>query len=111
MCFEETLNNGNFVQGPCVVKGVTLEPDLEQLLAGFRTYPVQGFEENMGVGVCYTSADMPLYYDNMNRFTSGEITAEEFLQNVEPLCQRYNQEVIQRAGFDLDPATADQAAE
>ena len=47
----------------------------------------------------------------MNQFTSGKITVDEYLENMETVYQNYNNESIDRAGFDLDPTTADQAKE
>lgn len=111
MCFEETLNNGNFVQGPCIIKGVTLDPELEQLLAGFETVSCAGFEGFLGIGETYRSADKPLYYDYMNKFCKGEITSAEYLQGVDPLCKNYVQDMIETGGFDLDPTTPDEPKE
>lgn len=108
LCFEETLNNANYVQGPCVIEGVTLSEDLEALLDGFRSAPSKEW-------ACYTglqwntTADAPLFYDLMNQFTSGKITAEEYLEQENEVYQNYNNESIDRAGFDLDPTTEDQA--
>ena len=45
----------------------------------------------------------------MNQFTSGKITAEEYLEQENEVYQNYNNESIDRAGFDLDPTTEDQA--
>lgn len=110
MCFEETLNNGNFVQGPCVIKGVTLDEELEALLSGFVSAPSKEWAWATGLQWS-TSADTPKYYDYMNQFTSGKITVDEYLENMETVYQNYNKESIDRAGFDLDPTTADQAKE
>lgn len=110
MCFEETLNNGNFVQGPCVIKGVSLDEELEALLSGFVSAPAKEWAWATGMQWS-TSADTPKYYDYMNQFTSGKITVDEYLENMETVYQNYNKESIDRAGFDLDPTTADQAKE
>lgn len=110
MCYEETLNNGNFVQGPCVIKGVELSEELESLLAGFESAPAKEWAWATGLQWS-TSADTPKFYDYMNQFTSGKITVEEYLENMETVYQNYNEESIERAGFDLDPTTSDQAKE
>ena len=107
-CYEETLNNGNFVQGPCVIKGVELNKDLESLLGGFESAPSK--EWGWATGMEWsTSADTPKYYHYMNEFTSGKISADEYLKDMDPIYQNYNKESVERAGYDLDPTTADQA--
>lgn len=110
ICYEETLNNGNYVQGPCVIKGVELDESLESLLAGFESAPSKEWAWATGLQWS-TSADTPKYYDYMNQFTSGEITVDEYLEKMQPIYDNYNNESIDRAGFDLDPTTADQAKE
>ncbi len=109
-CYEETLNNGNFVQGPSIIKGVTLSEELEGLLAGFKSAPSKEWAWATGMQWS-TSADTPKYYDYMNQFTSGKISVDKYLKNMETIYQNYNKESIDRAGFDLDPTTADQAKE
>lgn len=107
-CYEETLNNSNFVQGPCVIEGVALAEDLEALLDGFRSAPSKEWAWCTGLQWS-TSADTPLYYDLVNQFSRGEITVEEYLEQEDVVYQNYNNESIDRAGFDLDPTTEDQA--
>ena len=110
LCYEETLNNGNFVQGPSVIKGVELSPDLAQLLDGFETAPSREWAFATGMQWS-TAADTPKYYDYMNQMTSGSISVDSYLQKMEEVYQNYNNESIDRTGFDLDPTTADTAKE
>ncbi|WP_130836373.1 ABC transporter substrate-binding protein [Lachnoclostridium sp. Marseille-P6806] len=108
LCYEETLNNGNFVQGPCVINNVKLSDELEQLLKGFESSPSK--EWAFATGMQWnTAADAPVYHDLMNGFASGEIGVDEFLTQMQTVYDHYNQEQIKNAGFDLDPATPDQA--
>jgi hypothetical protein len=108
MCYEETLNNGNFVQGPCVIKGVELSPELEMLLAGFETAPAKDFSKLLVAGI--TSADTPLDIDIMTRFTSGKIDAETFLKERTAVSEASLADQIARSGYDLDPTTKDTPA-
>jgi hypothetical protein len=106
MCYKETLNNGNFVQGPCVIKNVKLSDDLENVLNGFTSAPSKDWAFATGLQ-WNTSADAPLYYDLMNKFSSGEINVGEFLTSMQTVYNDYNTEQIANAGFDLDPMTED----
>ena len=54
---------------------------------------------------------MPQFYDLVNRFTEGEITTSEMLDELQPLYEEYNNEAIQAGGYDLDPTTKDTAAQ
>ena len=59
LCYEETLANGNYVQGPCMIKGVTLSDELNEKLEGFVTSgPVKQYSSEV-IGMSQaTQADM-----------------------------------------------------
>lgn len=107
MIFEETLANGNFIQGPSVIDGVTLDEELQEKLDGFVPEGTSRDWDNLDGFMRITSADTPVFYDLVNKFSTGEITTEEFLDQLQPLYDEYNEDAIATAGCDLDPATAD----
>lgn len=108
-CYEETLNNGNFVQGPCIIKGVTLDKELSDILDGFESYPSKEFAFTIGVGNWNTTADAPVLKDLIDRFSTGQLDTEEFLAQLSTIYDNYTNEVIKKNGYDLDPATGDTA--
>ena len=108
-CYEETLNNGNFVQGPCIIKGVTLDKELSDILDGFESYPSKEFAFTIGVGNWNTTADAPVLKDLIDRFSTGQLDTEEFLAQLSAIYDNYTNEVIKKNGYDLDPATGDTA--
>lgn len=108
-CFEETLANGNFVQGPCVVKGVELSPDLTSKLEGFKATGVARGEQWVTGQDMVTQADKPKYNDLILQFSDGTIDVDTFLTQMDPLYRNYYTDAIDRAGYDLDPKTVDTA--
>ena len=109
ICYEETLANGNFVQGPSVIKGVELSADLSAKLEGFiatgntRTW-------SWASGQTRTlQADKPIYSDLISRLSDGSLDVDSFLEQLDPLYATYNEDGISKAGYDLDPTTADTA--
>lgn len=111
MIFEETLSSGNLIQGPCVIKGVTLDKDLQEKLDGFVVEAAAKDWDLLDGFKRVTTGSMPQFYDLVNRFTEGEITTSEMLDELQPLYEEYNNEAIQAGGYDLDPATKDTAAQ
>lgn len=110
-CYEETLTNGNFVQGPSAIKGVTLAENLQEKLEGFHSdYASRDFQWIDGQSMS-TQSDKPVYYDIVNQFTSGELDVNDFLEQLAPIYENYYKDSIDRAGYDLDPTTIDTAKE
>lgn len=110
-CYEETLTNGNFVQGPSAIKGVTLAENLQEKLEGFHSdYASRNFQWIDGQSMS-TQSDKPVYYDIVNQFTSGELDVNDFLEQLAPIYENYYKDSIDRAGYDLDPTTIDTAKE
>lgn len=106
-CYEETLSNGNFVQGPCIIKGVTLDKELSDILDGFATYPAKEFAFTIGIGNWNSTADAPVLKDLIDKFSTGELTTDEFLEQLSTVYNNYIDETIKKNGYDLDPATED----
>lgn len=109
--YETTLTSGNYVQGPPLIKGVELDETLSSKLDGFLS---NGTVKQMLRGLTgttghLTQGDMPKGQELLNKFTSGEITVDEYLAGIEPLYFNYVDENIENSGFDLDPSTEDTA--
>ena len=106
LCYEETLANGNYVQGPCMIKGVTLSDELNEKLEGFVTSgPVKQYSSEI-IGMSQaTQADMPLYNDLQNRFIAGEIDLDTFLEELNGIMHNYTVSQMEASGYDLDPLT------
>lgn len=107
MIYEETLTNGNYIQGPSVIDGVTLEEALQEKLDGFVPEGTSRDWDNLDGFTRVTEANKPKFYDLINQFSTEKITAEEMLEQLQPLYDEYNEEAIKAAGYDLDPTTAD----
>lgn len=107
LCYEETLSNGNYVQGPAMIKGVTLSDALMEKLSGFIVEgAVKGDFSNLIGQTQHTEADRPLYNDNLNKFIDGDIDLDTFITELNEIAKRYTEEmIIEPAGYDLDPAT------
>ena len=108
--FETTLNAGNFVQGPPAIIGVKLSEELNQKLEGFVQKGAIKAEFGGVVGQDgVLAADKGQYTENVNKMLAGEITAQEFCTMTQPLFMRNVDDVIEKNGYDLNPATADKA--
>lgn len=108
-CYEETLANGNFVQGPCVIKGVELSEELTSKLDGFiATGNAKSFSWATGQSVS-TQADKPIYNDLITQLSDGKLDVSSFLKKLSPVFSNATDDMISKAGYDLDPATQDVA--
>lgn len=110
MCYEETLSNGNFVQGPCMINGVVLKDELMEKLTGFV---VEGAVKAYSSELCglyqTQEADRPIHNDLINKLTAGEIDIDTFLDGLATVQGNDTDAKIEAGGYDLDPATADTA--
>ncbi len=110
MCYEETLSNGNFVQGPCMINGVVLKDELMEKLTGFV---VEGAVKAYSSELCglyqTQEADRPIHNDLINKLTAGEIGIDTFLDSLAVVQGNDTDAKIEAGGYDLDPTTADTA--
>lgn len=110
MCYEETLSNGNFVQGPCMINGVVLKDELMEKLSGFV---VEGAVKQYSSELCglyqTQEADRPIHNDLINKLTAGEIDIDTFLDGLAVVQGNDTDAKIEAGGYDLDPTTADTA--
>lgn len=110
MCYEETLSNGNFVQGPCMINGVVLKDELMEKLTGFV---VEGAVKAYSSELCglyqTQEADRPIHNDLINKLTAGEIDIDTFLDSLAVVQGNDTDAKIEAGGYDLDPTTTDTA--
>lgn len=105
-CYEETLSNGNYVQGPSMIKGVTLSDELNEKLAGFIVGgPVKAYSSEL-IGMSQTTeADRSVHNDLINKFIAGSIDLDTFLEGMNDVMHNYTVSQMENAGYDLDPTT------
>lgn len=105
-CYEETLSNGNFVQGPCMIKGVTLSDTLNEKLEGFIVEgPVKQYSSQL-VGMNETTeADRAVHNDLLNNFVAGNIDLDTFLEQLNDIQQNYVDSQQEASNWDFDPTT------
>ncbi len=106
LCYEETLSNGNYVQGPAMIKGVVLSDALNEKLAGFIVEaPVKQYAMGLiGMSQCMPS-DVAQHNDLVNKFVAGEIDIDTFLNGMNELMQVHTDYTIEQGNYDLDPTT------
>ena len=94
-------------QGPCVIEGVVLSDNLQQVLAGFE--PVAPSKDgNWVTGFSrVTQADLPAFNGLINKLSEEKIDMDSFMDEMSGLYDNYVNDAISRNGYDLDPATAD----
>lgn len=108
MIYEETLANGNFIQGPPIVKGVELSDEIVAYLKGFLGESSMRQEWVLltgGMDQYIPVAQIPVYNEILEQAGKGEISTDEFLEKLEPLVQGKMDELIQSLNYDLDPTT------
>ena len=105
-CYEETLANGNYVQGPCMIKGVDLSDEINEKLEGFIVEgPVKQYSsELIGMSQC-TEADRAVHNDLINRYIGGEIDLDTFLEGMNEIMHNYTLSQMSAGNYDLDPET------
>lgn len=106
LCYEETLSNGNYVQGPAMIKGVTLSDELMEKLHGFivEGQVKQAFSKLVGQDQV-TESDKPIYNDLINKVVSGDMDVDTFVTEMNELAKTKVAETMAATGYDLDPST------
>ncbi len=106
LCYEETLSNGNYVQGPAMIKGVVLSDALNEKLEGFIVEgPVNQYSMNL-IGMNQTTeADRAQHNKLINDFVAGDIDLDTFLKGMDAVMQAHTDSLIAASGYDLDPST------
>lgn len=106
LCYEETLSNGNYVQGPAMIKGVTLSQELSEKLEGFvvKGAVKSTFSEVLGQNMT-TEGDRPVYNDLINKLIAGEIDIDTFVNGMNEVAINFAKTQVEAAGYDLDFTT------
>ncbi|WP_217593184.1 ABC transporter substrate-binding protein [Cohnella sp. GbtcB17] len=105
--FTTTIEAGQFVQGPSLVKGVTLPDVVNSYLDGFK---VAG---NMNGSIGQIANGNPAAEPNATaegkslelQYYNDKITLEQFLQKKAEFTKKTNEKFIADNKFDLDPKT------
>lgn len=106
--YDTTIKNNEYVQGPSLIKGVTLSDDINAYLDGFK---VKG---NMRADyvdfVNYTNkSDQPKADADISSYIKGKITFEQLAEKLNVYKKNRIEEDKKNNGYDLDSKTADQA--
>jgi ABC-type glycerol-3-phosphate transport system substrate-binding protein len=109
MMYEETLSNGNYVQGPPAIKGVELNEETKNMLNGFVSEGNMRADLNLVGQDFYMQADKPIYSSVCNKLTDGTMSIDDFMIELSKINMKRNDEIIKQSGFDLNPATKDTA--
>ncbi len=106
LCYEETLSNGNYVQGPAMIKGVVLSDALNEKLAGFIVEgPVKQYAMGL-IGMSQTTeADRAQHNKLINDLVAGNIDIDTFLDGMAKIMDAHTDYTIEQGGYDLDPTT------
>ena len=108
--FETTLASSQFIQGPPAIIGVDLGEELNAKLEGFITEcSLNGNVGQLAALERYTAEDKGTWRGLFDQASRGELTSDEFLAQIQPLGIRWLDYYIDQQGFDLDPATRDEA--
>ncbi|MBB6671890.1 ABC transporter substrate-binding protein [Cohnella nanjingensis] len=105
--FTTTIDAGQFVQGPSLVKGVTLPDEVNAYLDGFK---VAG---NMNGQIGQIATGNPAAEPNATaelkglelQYYNNKLTLEQFLQKKADFVKKTNEKYIADNQFDLDPKT------
>lgn len=103
LCFKETLEAGNYIQGPCIIKGVDLGEELNAYIAGFETTPFKDMGRLLGT---YSGSENAAKESNGKMAcAAGEITLDEYLIIKQEVVDSSIPLICEKNGYDLDPTT------
>lgn len=111
LCIEETLANGDLVQGPSCIAGVTLSGELNDRLNGFLT---EGNVKRIGTNLCgyayRLNEDKAKHDEIFNEYLAGNLNLDSFLEQLYEIQIRKVDDSIRKGNLDLDPTTTDTQA-
>jgi raffinose/stachyose/melibiose transport system substrate-binding protein len=108
--YDITIKNGEFVQGPPLVKGVTLSGEVASYLDGFN---VEGNMRQDWMNVIgatssyFLSNEQPLYNDAKQKYVEGKINWDGFSTRLDKLLQNKVADEVKKNNYDLDSKTND----
>lgn len=106
--YDITIKNNEYVQGPSLIKGVTLSDEINAYLTGFKTSGNMRFEY-VALLSNISAADQPKATADAVAYTKGKITFEEYASKLNTYKAASIKELMKVNGYDLDPKTMDKA--
>lgn len=108
MMYDVTLANGNYVQGPSAILGVTLSEENTRKLDGFKAdgnmlSPLGSFTGQ----AAYIPSDKPLYNEILNKLTDNKIDVDTFMVELNKIAMKRFEQDTTKAGVDFNPVTKD----
>lgn len=105
--FTTTIDAGQFVQGPSLVKGVELPEEVNAYLAGFEV--AGNMNGSLGVLANGNPAAEPNATAELKelqlQYYNDKLTLEQFLQQKAAFAKKTNEKYITENNYDLDPTT------
>lgn len=104
--FSATIDAGQFVQGPSLVKGVTLPDDVNAYLDGFKVAgnmaPISLLTGGNPAAEPNATAEMK---DLELQYYNDKISLDDYLKKRAALAKKTNEQYIKDNKYDLDPKT------
>ena len=109
MVYNETLSNGNYVQGPSLIKGVQLSDEINGYLDGFRAAGNMRWDFDTFIvrPDMALKDELPKANKIMLDAVDGKITLDEFLKMTGEINMTKLKKEYEDQGFDGDPKTKD----
>ncbi len=104
--YDVTVQNGELVQGPSLIKGVQLSDEVNSYLDGFKVagsmnFALVNMEEQQ------LPADQAVFKDLKVKFSLGRVTWDQFYTENEKIIMKFIDDTIKTNKYDLDPKTLD----
>lgn len=106
--YKITLENGELVQGPSLIEGVTFEDEVNEYMKAFESEGTMITTLGDLAGA-WTDGDYAVYNDFRIKYVNGDINYDEFIEEISILTEKWVEERKKTHGYDLDPTTADAA--
>ena len=104
--YKITLENGELVQGPSLIEGVTFEDEVNEYMKAFESEGTMITTLGDLAGA-WTDGDYAVYNDFRIKYVNGDINYDEFIEEISILTEKWVEERKKTHGYDLDPTTAD----
>lgn len=102
--YSITIEKGELIQGPSLIKGVELSDELKSYLDGFEANGAMSGALTTLIGMVKAGDEAKmnaLKYD----YIEGNITYDEFIKEVNELTKAYIEDMKKTNNYDLNPAT------
>ncbi len=105
--FAITIESGEFVQGPSLVRGVQLSDEINAYLDGFKAEGNLRTEYSEFVGALKLEAETPQKTDAELKFMQDKMDWNTFAEKLTKFTGNVLDDRVKSFGYDLDPATAE----